>query len=171
MLSSRSWDSDVSCPHKSRFKSAIVSRTFLNRRFGAVAFNTSGMVSFLLYPAVLPSFIWWDKLTKINRSFSAALSTASLILKSFLHKLVWCNSLTNLFGSSIQALWWKAYMSYLWQQHEYLCLSYQLYIDSVVAELFHCHLLHLAVPVSLVSWSHELISCCFLELISFTTPV
>ena len=62
-------------------------------------------------------------------------------------------------------------MSYLWQQHEYLCLSYQLYIDSVVAELFHCHLLHLAVPVSLVSWSHELISCCFLESISCTTPV
>ena len=40
----------------------------------------------------------------------------------------------------------------LWQQQEYLCLSYLLHIDSV-AELFHCHILHPVVPVALIGWS------------------
>ena len=46
-------------------------------------------------------------------------------------------------------------MSFLWQQQEYLCLSYKLHIDFVVAivGLFHCHILHPVVPVNLVSWS------------------
>ena len=46
-------------------------------------------ISFSLYPAVLPLFIWWDKLTKLNRSFCPSLPITPLILKSFLNKLVW----------------------------------------------------------------------------------
>ena len=42
-------------------------------------------------------------------------------------------------------------MSHLWQQHEYLCLSYQLHIDSAVAaELLDCHILHPVMSVLLL---------------------
>ena len=52
----------------------------------------------------------------------------------------------------------------LWQQQEYLCLSYLLHIDSV-AELFHCHILHCS------CWLvRALFSCCSLELMSCPLP-
>ena len=52
---------------------------------------------------------------------------------------------------SIQALWWKVYISYSWQQQEYLCLSYQLQVGSVVvAEMFHYHMLHSVVLLLLL---------------------
>ena len=44
-------------------------------------------------------------------------------------------------------------MSYIRQQHDYLCWSYQLHTDSNVIELFYCHMLHPVVPVGLVGRS------------------
>ena len=48
-----------------------------------------GIISFSLYPAVFPSFICWDKLTKLIRSFCPALPITSLILKSFVNNVLW----------------------------------------------------------------------------------
>ena len=65
----RELDIDLSCPHKSgalpsskcklrvRVKFAIVSRTFLNRKFAAIDFNSPAIISFLLYVATFPSFV------------------------------------------------------------------------------------------------------------------
>ena len=46
-------------------------------------------MSFSLYRTVLSSFIYWEKLTKLNRSFCPVLPITPLILKSFNDKLVW----------------------------------------------------------------------------------
>ena len=107
---------DISCRHKSgalpsskcvcksfinldRVKSAIVSRAFLNHKFGAFVFNTTTTISFSLYPVVLPSFFWWDKLTKFNQCFYLVLPITPLILKLLLNKLVWSKYPSSLMES------------------------------------------------------------------------
>ena len=51
--------------------------------------NYLAIISFSLYSAVFPSFICWDKLTKLIRSFCPALPITSLILKSFVNNVLW----------------------------------------------------------------------------------
>ena len=54
------------------------------------------IISFSLYLAVPPSSIWWDRLTKLNRSFCPTLLITPLILMSCLNKLVWFKYLSSL---------------------------------------------------------------------------
>ena len=63
-------------------------------------------------------------------------------------------------------------MPYLWQQQEYLRLSYQLYTDSVVAvaELFNCHILQPVVPVPLFGscWFSMVGSCWYNSMVGWS---
>ena len=95
---------------------------------------TPTIISFSLYLALLPSFNWWDKLTKLNQSFCRALLITSLILKSFFNKPVSFN-----------------YTSFL-MEGIYIMPVAAAHTDSIVAEFLNCHIWHHVVPV-VPGWS------------------
>ena len=158
----RKLTNDISCRHKSgalpsskcvcksfinldRVKSPIVSRTFLYHKFGAFVFNTTTTISFLLYPVVLPSFFWWDKLTKFNRCFYLVLPITPLILKLLLNKLVWSkypsSLMEGIYVIPVEAA--RVPVSVLPFSYWFCCSC---------VELFRCHILHPLVLVALVGW-------------------